>query len=119
MQKRQPMLTWYVALSPMITLWLFAATALHVRRIFGSWPDNAVDHAPTILLALNILVFKWATLFGLFLAGPLWISLLFYPPARRNFYSHLLQAVSLAVGVISLFWVPWIVDSKYVTWWLD
>jgi hypothetical protein len=56
-EKRQPMATWYVALSPMITLWLFGATALHVRLVFGQWPSDAVDHAPTVLLGLNIFVF--------------------------------------------------------------
>jgi hypothetical protein len=112
------MLTWYVALSPMITLWLFGATALHVRLVFGQWPTDAVDHAPTVLLALNILVFQIACLFG-FLAGPVWVILLFFPSLHRNFSSHVLQAVSMAIGVIAFFSVPWIIGPKYVTWWLD
>jgi hypothetical protein len=118
MQKRQPMVTWYIALSPMITLWLIGATAMHVRLVYGQWPTDAVDHAPTTLLALNILVFQIACLF-VFLAGPTWVILLFCPSLRRNFCSHVLQAVSLAIGVIEFFSVPMLVDPKYVTWWLD
>jgi len=117
--KRQPMRTWYVALSPMITLWLFGATALHVRLVYGQWPTDAVDHAPTILLGVNIFVFVIASVFAVFVAGPVWVILLFFPSSHRNFCSHVLQAVSLAIGVIALFSVPWIVDPKYVTWWLD
>lgn len=113
------MVTWYVALSPMITLWLFCATALHVRLVFGQWPTDAVDHAPTGLLGLNIFVFMCASFFAVFLAGPVWVILLFYPSLYRNFCSHVLQAVSLAIGVVAFFWLPFVLDPKYVTWWLD
>jgi hypothetical protein len=113
------MLTWYVALLPIITLWIFGATALHVRIVYGQWPTDAVDHAPTVLLAANMFVFACASLFAGFLAGPIWVILLFSPRLHRNFYSHVLQAVSLAIGVIAFFSVPWIIDPKYVTWWLD
>jgi len=113
------MLTWYIALSPMITLWLFGATALHVRLVFGQWPSDAVDHAPTVLLAVNMFAFAVAAVFTTFVAGPVWVILLFYPSLHRDFCSHVLQAISLAIGVVAFFWVPSIVDPKYVTWWLD
>ncbi len=80
---------------------------------------DAVAHPPTVLLAVNIFVFAGAFWFGLFVAGPVWIILLFYPPVRRNICSHVLQAVSLAIGVFALYWVPIVVDPKYVTWFLD
>ena len=111
--------TWLLAVSPMVSIALLASTALHVRWTFGGWPTDAVDHPPTLLLALH--EFIAVVGYGLcpFVAAPVWALLLFFRRQRLTLSAHVLQGLVLTSGLVLMACLPAVVPARYVTWLLD
>jgi hypothetical protein len=111
--------TWLSALGPEIVMIAFASMAVHVRLELGYWPNDAIDSYPTLLLRLHHFFFSMAALYGIFVAGPLWLLLLLFRPLRLRFSVHYLQACFVAFGWFVFFFLMMNLPSKYVTWFLD
>jgi hypothetical protein len=106
-------------IGPEIAILAFASMAVHVRLALGYWPSDAIDFYPTPLLRLHGFFFIIAFLYGIFVAGPLWLLLLFFRPLRLGFAVHRLQACLIALGWLVLFFLMASIPPKYVTWFLD
>jgi len=111
--------TWICALLPLFALALLASTALHMRWALGGWPTAAVDDPPTFLLSLHQVASVTAYLLCPFVVAPLWTLLLCVRRLRLGFPTHLIQALVLTVGLVTLASLPALVPAKYFTWMLD
>ena len=78
LEAKRVAVTWIPAAAPLIALALFVVTAIHVRLAYGQWPMDAIDKPTTVLLALNMALFAVVSAVSMFLAGPVWLTLLFF-----------------------------------------
>ena len=114
-----PLVTWALALSPLLLLFEIISLALHVRMGLGHWPKPMIENYGTAAFDWHALTVIGFGVFTTYAAIPLGLLCLCFRPLRITRRTHLIQAGVFAAGwgVVWAYcaWDP----QQFVAWYLD